>query len=110
MRTCRQCKKRKHYTKFFKNKVTCKVCYPKSIYIPEYHLKRAYGLTQKSFSQMVKTQGGKCLICARRRRLIVDHCHKTGVVRGLLCFGCNTGLGLVETVGVEAVLKYLGRV
>ena len=39
-------------------------------------------------------QGGKCAICGRkRRRLCVDHCHTRGHLRGLLCSGCNSGMG-----------------
>ncbi len=37
-----------------------------------------------------------CLICGRERNLVVDHEHKSGKVRGLLCSGCNTGLGLFD--------------
>lgn len=42
---------------------------------------------------MLETQGGGCAICKRppkKLRLSVDHDHKTGLVRGLLCFGCNS--------------------
>lgn len=40
-------------------------------------------------------QAGACAMCsARRGRLLVDHCHRTGKVRGLLCTSCNTAEGL----------------
>jgi hypothetical protein len=40
-------------------------------------------------------QGGACAMCsASRGRLLVDHCHRTGLVRGLLCSSCNTAEGL----------------
>jgi hypothetical protein len=50
---------------------------------------------------LLEEQGGKCAVCGKlnnegRRRLAVDHDHKTGKVRGLLCGNCNTALGLVK--------------
>lgn len=47
---------------------------------------------------MHKAQDGKCLICSdevsyMNHRLAVDHDHKTGKIRGLLCKGCNVGIG-----------------
>jgi hypothetical protein len=58
---------------------------------------RKYGLTQSRFHEMAAKQGGGCAICGRAPRgiagLFVDHNHETGEVRGLLCSGCNTGLG-----------------
>lgn len=52
---------------------------------------------------------GYCPICQRECvKLVVDHCHTEGHVRGLICYTCNTLLGHVENVlKMERVLKYL---
>jgi len=55
---------------------------------------RSSGLTAELFDQMVIAQGGLCSICLQQlRQLHVDHDHQTGAIRGLLCPGCNMGLG-----------------
>ncbi len=58
---------------------------------------RRYGLTIADYDRMVDEQKGVCAICHGHqpdgRRLYVDHCHTTGIVRGLLCVSCNRGLG-----------------
>lgn len=70
----------------------------------EYRLKK-FGLSMKAFLAMLAEQGGKCLICSgdiaeiaregrMRRVACVDHCHRTNVVRGLLCNQCNRGIGM----------------
>lgn len=62
---------------------------------------------------MVEAQNGSCALfgchIADIDRLHVDHDHATGVVRGLLCSGCNTGLGkLRDSVdGLQQAIKYL---
>ena len=59
-------------------------------------LKRVYGLTEEQYDILLETQGGRCAICKTspdKRRLVVDYCHSSGRVRGLLCDACNLGLG-----------------
>lgn len=75
-------------------------------------LKRKYGLTTEQYDEMVRAQGGLCAICRKpptRRRLAVDHCHKTGTVRGLLCDPCNSSLGRLgdNQEGLLRALNYL---
>ena len=73
-----------------------------------------YGITPDEYREMHEKQQGKCAICnespSTKRLLHVDHCHKTNVVRGLLCSGCNTAIGLMKE-NVQTFLnavKYLG--
>ncbi len=54
---------------------------------------RQYGLTEEAFRGLA--QHG-CAICLRTSNLCVDHCHRTGRVRGVLCRVCNTLLGFVD--------------
>ncbi|MFI5620163.1 endonuclease VII domain-containing protein [Streptomyces sp. NPDC051567] len=60
------------------------------------HLKRKCGITEAERDEMIAARGGVCLICLKAPAVHVDHCHKTGRVRGVLCFNCNTGLGLLK--------------
>jgi len=61
-------------------------------------LKRKYGISLEEYERLLARQGGACAICRRTsdRMLCVDHCHKTGRVRGLLCHKCNAGLGCYD--------------
>ncbi|MGY1502089.1 endonuclease VII domain-containing protein [Streptomyces sp. QTS52] len=45
---------------------------------------------------MIASQKGVCCICLAASAVQVDHCHKTGRVRGVVCFNCNSGLGLLR--------------
>ncbi len=54
-----------------------------------------YGLTQSAYDDLLSKSGGCCGICKRKsQRLVIDHSHETGDVRGLLCGRCNSGLGM----------------
>lgn len=59
---------------------------------------KQYNLTEEDYNLLYSLQEGKCKICGisqfkLKTKLAVDHCHKTGKVRGLLCTKCNLGLG-----------------
>ncbi|UQU68122.1 endonuclease VII domain-containing protein [Couchioplanes caeruleus] len=59
----------------------------------EYHLRRRYGIGQLEFDGLLAAQGGVCAICGVDDPQHLDHDHRTGEVRGILCFNCNGGLG-----------------
>lgn len=79
-----------------------------------------YKLPLKHFEEMLNIQQHKCVICETpitihpnpfhwQRRCVVDHCHTTGEVRGLLCSQCNTALGLLQDdpTALERAIQYL---
>ena len=68
-----------------------------------------YGISLEEYEEL--TSGGVCSCCGRRRRLVLDHCHKTGRVRAAICYGCNTGLGKFgDDVGrLQEAIQYLER-
>ena len=73
-------------------------------------LRRKYGISQEDYEARLRAQGGACAICgATDRKLVVDHNHQTGRVRGILCFNCNLMIGhcgeIVATL--EKAAKYL---
>lgn len=63
-------------------------------------LKKKYGITEKEYQQMLLQQGMTCAACStaptKNKSLCVDHNHKTGKVRGLLCSFCNLVVGWVK--------------
>jgi hypothetical protein len=82
----------------------------KSLYSLKYRLK-AFGLAVEDYDALLISQNGRCFACGRTpsgKRLAIDHCHKTGLVRGLLCNVCNRTLGHLERDGVEVVKKLIG--
>lgn len=72
----------------------------------KYNLLRNYGITEQDYERMLIDQDGVCKICGypphghgknpESKKLHVDHDHKTGEVRGLLCSRCNGALGWYE--------------
>ena len=73
----------------------CKSCYAQAS--RRWKLKHRYNITTDEYAQRLKQQHGKCAIChgdcPTGKQLAVDHDHKTGAVRGLLCTRCNVALG-----------------
>ncbi len=58
----------------------------------DYDLRRRYGITAEQYDAMLAAQGGRCALCGRkpgRARLALDHDHRNGAVRSLLCSTCN---------------------
>lgn len=113
---CKKCTKCKLVLKeenFFKNKSglrqsRCTMCINFS----------KFGINRFDYEIMFKKQNGLCAICnkpefaitrKKKRMLSVDHCHKTGKVRGLLCGNCNIGIGLFKEnkESLWMAIKYL---
>ncbi len=122
---CPRCKKIKTYSCFTKDiskcnslSTYCKSCVKnyrktkKSRRVQRGNeLKRTYNITLEEYDKMLEVQKGVCFICGGVNydgmRLAVDHNHKTGKIRGLLCRHCNFKLGWYEKHQV-AVGGYLG--
>ena len=58
-----------------------------------YRLKHKYGIGAAEVDAMIAAQGGLCALCEVRPATQVDHDHKTGKVRAILCLLCNAGMG-----------------
>ncbi len=102
-------------TKAYQARLTqCNECKP--ILKRLYKIKVAYKLDYAAYMAIYKEQEGLCAICGQSGKpfssfLHVDHCHKTGKVRGLLCNACNFIVGQSkERIGVlENAIKYLEK-
>lgn len=79
------------------------------LYKQREHIKSAYGLEWDDYQEMIAERSGRCGLCGNEAKLQVDHDHVTGEVRGLLCGGCNRGLGLLgdDPEGLRNALRYL---
>ena len=76
-----------------------------------YRLRDRYGIGAAEVQALVDAQGGLCKVCCRNPALQVDHDHDTGVIRGILCDGCNGGLGLFneDIQLLQRAIEYLEK-
>lgn len=74
-----------------------------------------YGLTWDSYQELLDSQSRKCAACEAELdcgpNTHIDHCHRTGKVRGILCRSCNIALGLLDDDKdrVSLLLNYIER-
>lgn len=84
-------------------------------------LRCSYGLKKSDYHALIRKQKGKCKICERKPkggglgatgRLVIDHCHSQGKVRGMLCMQCNIGLGMFQHSKkyLAKAVRYLARI
>jgi hypothetical protein len=81
-----------------------------------YHRMYRYGLSEDAYYSMLDGQGHKCALCGnddprRKQGFVVDHCHATGKIRGLLCHPCNIALGMLgdDAAGLQRALDYVKK-
>jgi hypothetical protein len=78
-----------------------------------------YKMTLEEYQELFRSQNGKCAICEgvgfaitknQRQLIVIDHCHTSGKIRGLLCHNCNRALGLFQdkVSNLENAIRYLG--
>lgn len=84
----------------------------------ESYLRRTYDIGLADYTELLTKQNHKCAVCggegflmrqSHRMKLVVDHDHGTGKVRGLLCHNCNRALGLMHdnTQDLQIMIHYL---
>lgn len=76
-----------------------------------YHLRGRYGIEPAEVQVIIEAQGGLCAICRRQPAVQVDHDHASGVVRGILCDGCNGTLSAFREspMLLTKAIEYLDR-
>ena len=94
---------------------TCKVCRYKAS--RDCYLKRQFNISSDEYNELFNKQECRCIICnihqsELTRKLAVDHNHKTGKIRGLLCDNCNRAIGLLkdDPEVLERAFKYLSQI
>lgn len=133
MKICSNCKKELSLSSFYKDKhrkdghyPRCKQC--QSIYTKEWrrnnfsksrnhYVKYKYGITVDQYNKMLEEQYDCCAICStlfpggQKESFFIDHDHKTGQIRGLLCRECNLMIGHAkdDTDILRQAVRYLER-
>lgn len=76
---------------------------------------RTYGITEAEYDAMLASQGGCCAICRTDTPTVkgwaIDHCHESGMVRGILCARCNSAIGLLgeDPQAIARAAEYVSR-
>lgn len=86
----------------------------REVWYPRY-LRRVYGITVEEAQARLEAQEFKCAICLVHldtelsRHTQIDHDHKTGRVRGIVCVRCNLAIGWIEDDPTRAqrIVEYL---
>jgi nitrate/TMAO reductase-like tetraheme cytochrome c subunit len=103
VKTCQDCQTPKPLSDYYRRSDSskphnfCKVCYNDRN--EQSRKLRVYGITEAEYERLA---ANGCNLCGRKysdgraNRLAVDHCHKTGKVRGVLCRRCNSGIGYFD--------------
>ena len=102
---CSLCESVKPVSEFSKNSKYkdgyykhCKSCHY-IVYGRDAHFRRTYGISLLDYKDMLEQQNYRCITCGavhretKQERMVVDHCHSDGGVRGLICQKCNMALG-----------------
>lgn len=90
-------------------RLRCRACFR------DHNLRKHYGIGLTEYEELLSQQEGRCAICraefATTKETHVDHDHATGVVRGLLCDGCNVGIGHFkeDPASLLAAVQYLKK-
>lgn len=126
MKTCIKCNLIDTKDKFASGKNVCKICMRKlqkewRLKNPEsltkYAVKRNFDISLEEYKTIFKQNNYQCAICKATRnkgyknyKLAIDHDHKTGKIRGVLCFPCNKALGFMEDdiERLKNAISYLG--
>lgn len=124
---CADCGQEKAETDFPRNRRSrsgrgayCKLCHNarnretvKRLYgdSRHYHYRQKYGIGLAEVEAMKAAQNGLCAICGTNAAAQIDHDHRTKKVRGILCDGCNGGLGLFDDDihAMKRAIEYLER-
>ena len=132
--TCTQCKKDKPEGDYYVRKdrpsgkgrlSECKECMKSRVMdrykkdpdlVNDKRAAKVYGITLEQVQEMREQSGGICSICNREgkhhhKRLVIDHDHNTGKVRGLICSTCNSMIGWCgeDTQTLQNLIDYLNR-
>lgn len=118
---CQDCEQYLGFDAFYKNyrcksglRGSCKSCFDKKHENSRNarRIEKLFGLIPEQHKAMLSNQNERCLICGEKpakERLSVDHDHKTGEIRGLLCRACNGGLGIFKdnVLNLKRAISYL---